>query len=258
MRTLSAEILKLFTTRVWFWLTVTVVVLMGGIALIAGLNAEDGNNDPVMDPIMGMSFALAPIAYVVACVVGVTGLTGEFRHQTATSTFLAQPRRPIVVAAKLLVYLFYGAILGVLAFATLVLVARPLFGDQDWDTSLSAGPYEFSRVAIGVVAAIAFFAPFGVGFGALVRNQPAAITVATIYLLGADKILLAFDWGKDLYPYTPGGAALSMMFPLDYLNDEIDSSVDWLAGTGGTVTLAIWSLGLAIVGSLVAVSRDIT
>lgn len=257
MRTINAEFIKLFTTRVWFWLTVTVIVVVGGICLLVGLNIDESSG-PALDEIMGACFVLAPVAYVVACVVGITGLTGEFRHQTATSTFLAQPRRPIVVAAKLLVYLFYGAVLGIVAFAVIVLVLRPLLGDAGYDTSLDAGQYEFSRVALGVIAAIAFYAPFGVGFGALVRNQPTAITIATIYLLGADKILLAFNWGRDIYPYTPGGAALSMMFPIDYLGDEGDSSVDWLTGTGGTVTLAVWSLGLAIVGSLVAVSRDIT
>ena len=47
-------------------------------------------------------------AYVFALILGVTGMTAEYRYQTATPTFLATPRRARVVVAKAVAHLGVG------------------------------------------------------------------------------------------------------------------------------------------------------
>lgn len=246
MRAIGAEFVKLFTTRVWLWLTVVVVGLTAIITTLVCVNINhDSGHPPVMEAVLNLGFIITPVAYVVACIIGITGLTGEFRHQTATSTFLAEPRRYRVVGAKLIVYLFYGALLGALTYFTILGLCLALLSGKGYDMSLSAdSAYGFSDATIGIIATIALFAPFGVGLGALVRNQPTAITLSAIYLLVADKILLAFHSGQHIFPYSPGGAAVSLMFPGKILDDVFDtSSVDFLSRSGSALALVIWSLG---------------
>jgi len=258
VRAVAAEFVKLFTTRVWAWLVGVVVLLAAGITGIAAVNVSTGDGPPA-EVLLVLLIVLGPVAFVVSAVVGITALTGEFRHQTATSTFLAEPRRPVVVAAKLLVYLIFGALLGAVFVGVMLLVGFPIMHSRSITGDVGHPAYHLARIVVGAIGAIALFAPFGVGFGALVRNQPTAITISAVYLVAAENIMLAFRSGRAIYPYTPGGAAKSMIIPHDRIHEVFDvSGVHMLGGLGGTITLAVWALGLSILGSVVAVSRDVS
>ena len=54
---------------------------------------------------------------LLALVLGVLIITGEYRHKTVTPTFLAEPRRGRVVASKLTVGFGAGLLMGVLTMA---------------------------------------------------------------------------------------------------------------------------------------------
>ncbi len=112
---------------------------------------------------------------VLVLVLGVLVVTTEFRHGTASSIFLATPRRWPVLVAKLAATLLVGLLAG-LAF---VLVngglALSLFSSRGGEMP-SAG--DLASVYAGAVVSLALICAFGFGVGAVVRNQVVAIIAA--------------------------------------------------------------------------------
>ncbi len=61
-------------------------------------------------------------AYIFAMILGITGMTGEYRYQTITPTFLATPRRARVVLAKMVAHLGVGLGYGVVCVLVALVV----------------------------------------------------------------------------------------------------------------------------------------
>src|SRR3954467_8388654 len=60
-------------------------------------------------------------SYIFAMILGITGMTGEYRYRTITPTFLATPHRPRVVVGKMVAHLVIGIGFGIAGvFAALV------------------------------------------------------------------------------------------------------------------------------------------
>src|SRR4029453_8337272 len=113
---------KVRTTRLWWGLLLGAVVYTliqaGANAALAG--QEPGNGQPAsaaLDTAQAIRTVYASSAfqgaYIFAMILGITGMTGEYRYQTITPTFLATPRRARVVVAKLLAHLVVGIGYGV-------------------------------------------------------------------------------------------------------------------------------------------------
>src|SRR3954453_18523691 len=93
-RLVHAEIVKLRTTQVWFWLLLAALAMaslltIGPIA--SGDIAESGD--------LADLFTGAASSYLPVFVLGVLGVTTEYRYQTITPAVLATPTRgPLVTA----------------------------------------------------------------------------------------------------------------------------------------------------------------
>ncbi len=142
MNLVRAELLKIRTTRMWWGLLIGAVVfaaLAASISAAVAGSAQAGapGQNPAMtfqldDPAMLRSIYSQGFsgAYLFAMILGIVGMTGEYRHQTITPTFLATPRRGRVVLAKIVTYagmgLFYGlvaTVAAVVAGGAVILVA---------------------------------------------------------------------------------------------------------------------------------------
>jgi hypothetical protein len=101
-RLVRAELLKLRTTRVvagLFGLTIATSAL---IATAVMLIATRPGQPPIPSDALPELLVVAGGPLVVfALILGVLAMTGEFRHGTATSTFLVTPVRGRAAAAKL-------------------------------------------------------------------------------------------------------------------------------------------------------------
>ncbi|MGS2646550.1 ABC transporter permease [Streptosporangium sp. LJ11] len=149
-------------------------------------------------------YSMAHQAYIFTLLLGVLGMAGENRHQTITWQFLVSPRRDRVVTAKLAAYGIAGLVIAtVSALVTLAggLVILGLAGYPAWTPAVPA-------VLLGSVLAVVLYGLLGVGLGALIGNQVAAVTVALLWFMYADYALVSFL--PDLGRWLPTGAARAL------------------------------------------------
>jgi ABC-2 type transport system permease protein len=174
-------------------------------------------------------------------------MTGEFRHQTVTQTFLVTPDRGRVVAAKLVAYPLAGI---VLALATLAVTAAVGAG---WLAAKGLTPSLLDARLVRVVGAALLGAGLcglvGVGVGALVRNQVAALVGTLVWVLLVEGLLLSLLNAPGLGRWLPSAAAAAAI---------TSPGGDHLSRLGGTLLLATYALALALAGTRLVVRRDVT
>jgi ABC-2 type transport system permease protein len=252
-----AEWTKLFTTRVWIGLLLGSCVLVGGItALQVGLAGVRGGNGqqgvpPVTDPSFTRgAFGQVTQAAVLVLILGVIGMTQEYRHRTATPTFLTTPRRGRVVLAKLVAYA-----LAAVPFAV-VMAAVDLLVLEIYARARGAGPSltgdNLQVLAYGGLALV-IYAVIGVGVGALLRNQVGAIVSALVYLFVVETAIAAIPASSSAYQWLPGGAARAMTS-----TDVTGTGMSLLQPWQGALLLLGYGLIAAVLGTLLTVRRDIT
>lgn len=241
MSLLRSEWIKLWTTRTT-WVMIGIGLLIE--ALFAGLyvglaSLEDiGEIDEVAT---GTGLLL-----VLMLVLGVLTITTEFRHGTASSTFLASPKRYPALLAKLGVALLVGALAGLAFFAVNGGLALPLLDGREGHLP-SAG--HIASIYAGVVVSMALICGFGFGVGAIVRNQVGAIiaAIAFFFILSPLPELLPGNIG-DYFPAQSIGS-------LQGLQSDTEGGLGQIAGG---LVLTAWVAGLTLLGTLLICRRDVS
>lgn len=249
-RLIVAEFQKLFASKLWLVLligSVAISVLYASLAIAFADNP--GNPTPPLSTKEGQGtvFATAQGASTLVAVLGAIGLTGEFRHKTATATFLATPKRGRVVLAKLIAYCLTGIAYAIVCLAAVTAVAVPWLNAKGVTVVMEGKPAIF----IGVVASIAIFAAVGVGLGALLRDQVATVVGLLVYLFIVEPILTRVPALESWTKYLPGAAE-------DALTQVTQSNQHLLAPIAGGVVLFAYGVVFAVAGSFLAVRRDVT
>jgi ABC-2 type transport system permease protein len=247
-RLVQAEWTKLLTTRVWIGLLLGACVLVGGFAaLVTGLAGSSDGPPAIDDPgYAQLVFSLAANGSILTLVLGIIGTTQEYRHRTATPTFLASPRRGRVIAAKLLAYLVAGVVFAVVICAVDVLVASVYGGARGGAPSLSG---DNLQVLGGAALSLVLYTVIGVGVGALFRNQVGAIVGSLVYLFVIENIIAGIGAISGVYKWLPGGASAALT--------ATTQGPDLLDQWQGGVLLLAYALVFSLVGTLLAVRRDI-
>ena len=234
INTVRSEWTKLFTTRTWIGLLVGACVMAGGFAaLFTGLAGQEQNGQPGIPPVgtqqyETLAFSVAANTSVLLLILGVIGMTQEYRHRTATPTFLTEPRRGrVIVAVDVLVVTVYAG-------------ARGAAPSLDADNLQTLG-------ASGLVLVV--FAVIGVGVGALLRNQVAAIVASLVYLYVIEPIVSGIGVLQGAYKWLPGGAVQAITSDFQ--------APDLLQPWQGALLLLGYGLVAALLGTLLAVRRDV-
>jgi ABC-2 type transport system permease protein len=206
-RLVAAELLKLRTIR-------SPIGLFLGVLLFAGLavagNVGSGTLDGDEDRVWLLAQASAA-GLVFATLAGIVAVTNEFRHGTVVQTFLLEPVRERVVAAKAVAGTLIGALFGAAVALGSVLVALPWLSSRGASLPLDG---ELLAALVRVVVAFGLAGALGIAIGFLVRSQVGAIVITLAWFLVAESLvaLLGYavwrnDFGRSpIDPYLPGSA----------------------------------------------------
>lgn len=251
---IRAEFRKLRSTQLWFWMLVAVVALAA--LFVAGQILSHDKETPFTPDDVRSVFSSGQTAYLAALVLGVLGVTAEFRYQTITPTLLATPSRARVITAKLISYALVGAAYSVLTLLITTAVAVPWLAAKN--VTISFGDDHLASAFIGVFFTVALWGLVGLGFGALVRNQVVAMVTAIIYVVVLEQLLSAIPYVRNAYPFLPGGAAAAIIDTGSRSQHSDGMNYTLLTPALGCVVMLVWALGLAVIGASVSMNRDIT
>lgn len=281
-RLLAAEARKLWTVWSTYVVFAIVVVLDAGFGLLIAF-AGSGRRGTLGRTPHGSAqwfvniFAVLSNARLLALVLGILVVTGEYRHKTVTPTFLAEPRRDRVVAAKLGVGFGAGLGLGVVTMLTglvmgFVLIAAGVHscltphgvqqGMSQAQCSASSGIYyvanahdmwhDWWQIAPGLVLGTGLFALYGIGVGALLKNQVVAIVAALGFSLVVEGIVGSVL--PTVAEYLPSQAATA----LENAKATVGESGSLLPWWGGAIMVLVYAVGLTVLGVLTTMRSDVT
>lgn len=249
-----SEVLKVRSTQVWLWMILPAVALTG-LATIGTTYGSIHDHQTIGTPIQYYDiFTQSHEASIALLVIGVLGLTTEFRHQTITPTLLATPSRRTLVAGKLVSYalfaLFYAVICLIVNFTIAII----------WLNAESM-PVDFGHGVVGGVAksfvALVLMAVFGLGLGATLKNQAAGMVIGILYFAVINGLLSFIPWVRKGYPYTPGGA-INAFISNGHRADGLPSDVHMLSPLVGGAAFLAYALALIALGGYLSLNRDIS
>jgi ABC-2 type transport system permease protein len=182
---LLAELRKLRTVRSTWAITIVgllLVALPTSTVAFGGFQPFTGSAEQTAGLLGGLGGASA-----IPLIVALLAITTEFRHGTIGRTLQLTPSRTEVMGAKLVAAGTYALVFAVLG-AVIALVLG-LIGAATAGVSLTFTG-EFVTTLWQAVAALVLTALLGVAFGALVRSQALALTVALIYIFVLESLVV--------------------------------------------------------------------
>lgn len=264
LRAIRSEFRKYFSTRLWWGMAIAILLVSALFAVLFGFLATmDQSGVPPEQRFAGSPVEVAnsvytaglSIAYLLTLTVGVMQIGSEYRHKTITNTFLAVPKRSVVMVAKVISLLVIGAFYGIVSLigsvgsGALVLGARgaEIFPDAEiWRT------LALSLLVLGL------WALMGLGAGILIPNQVAALLISVGVAFIAEPLIgvaLSFwDWGAEhVAQFLPSAATQAMVQGI--APPSSGNQLDWW---GGALVLVVYAAVLAGVGSYLTVRKDIS
>ncbi|MDQ0614811.1 ABC-2 type transport system permease protein [Microbacterium sp. W4I4] len=249
VRQLRSELIKLMTVRGTWWSVAIVAALTIGIAFIVASAITPPVDNIVMAVIMPVQFTM-----MLAGILGVISVTGEYSTGMIRSTFTANPVRGLVVAAKATVLAAFMFVVSLVIFVIAAVGISPLAASKDMALDW-ADPQRVILPILAASAAMALFALLGVGIGFLLRSGAGAIavTVGIIFVLPVIVSLLGallhdVQWIAELGDYLPSAAAQYAILPQD--GAPVSTPIAW-------VTLAAWPAAALLGAWAVVRGRDV-
>lgn len=175
------------------WRTRTTWVLAGSMLVVAGLVAFGAKDRNAV-------FSGVAALRIFVVLLGVLSVTSEHQHGEVVWRYLIEPGRSVHIAAKAFTTGVIGMVLGVASLAVGVGVTMVRLG-------LPANPGA-PKAVFGAVLGVALAGVLGVGIGAAVRNQTAAVAGTLVAVLLIEPLVTAV--APAVGAYLPGAAAAAV------------------------------------------------
>ena len=244
---LQAELLKLRTTRTFVALTSVAI----SISLLISL-AFSIFTDPTEETVLTDVF-LSDTSSLFIMILAVVGITGEWRHRTITSSLLAAPDRPRFLTAKTLAFAAAGALLSLLITISVSIVGLLSLTLQDGPTP-SIGDLIDLLWRNMLIAAL--LGAFGVGLGAVIRNQVVAIVGLLVWSFAVEPLL--FGLVPEVGRFGPINGLPTALLGFSEETLDLPEGFELLSFGGALGLLLVW-IGVAFaIGAALLQRRDLT
>jgi ABC-2 type transport system permease protein len=246
---IRTELLKLRTTWTVYWMLLGMLAFttLSVAGILASAGRVEGTAELGTDEGLRTVINASSVGWVFVLVLGILAVTGEYRYGTITQMFLVTPDRGAVVTAKLIAYALCGLAFAVVAALTTLAIALPWLASKHIEVSLFDP--DVTTVLLGVLLATSLYGALGVGVGALVRNQVAAVVIALAWGFVVEGLLI--NLVPEVGKWLPGGAAAA-------LTRRVTERGDLLPMWAGGLLFAAYAIVFAAIGSRFVVRRDVT
>jgi ABC-type transport system involved in multi-copper enzyme maturation permease subunit len=246
-----AELVKLRSTRMPAWLLLATLALMV-LAIAANVPSAGATNNSLSidDPallahIIADSFGVPEVTMVI---LGVLTFTQEIRYGTITSTFLVEPRRHRVLAAKGIALVLTGVILAAVTLAVSLIAGITVIRFRHGTITLGT---EFWQMAVALLPVMALYGVIGLAVGALLRNQVIAVVAALVWLLAGEHLLI--DALPNVGKWTLVGATSALL----HLGPAATTREPLLDAPIGGLLLVAYTVIVAALALVITPRRDV-
>lgn len=224
------------------------------IALISGLTHDSWNDtvreafDPVLTTNSGSLFGC-----ILLIVLGVTSVTAEYSSGMIRTTFIGNPRRTQVFAAKATVVALLGLAITAISIPGMFLVSQPIFSAYGLPTaSVTDGDTAGILAVITLTQVLNYvLIPFAIAW--LVRSAATAITISIGFLWLPWMIdPIVPTWVKaNVLRYMPDVAANSLS------GITKSDAAQYLTNGPASAVIALWVVGLLLAAGVALNRRDV-
>lgn len=271
---IKSEVLKIFTTRLWWGMAIGMALLAFGIsagfAALIGLDTGGTAEEQAANPFAHLTVGTAQLIYNAGLVqnmttlfplaLGVLLITSEYRHKTISATFLATPKRIVVLTSKVAAVAVIGAVYAVVHAVFSVGGGALVLSTAKHEPLFLGEPKVWESLGIGILAFIIWML-LGFGFGMLVRNQIAAVLIAVgvsfIAHIALNIIFSVLSW-TTAAKFLPGNLTTAMLVTSDPTNGGAGTTQPYFTWWVAALILTGYAAILAGAGTYLTAKRDIT
>ena len=251
MNILASEWIKIRSVHsTWVLATSTVIVtvvvsLLGISGLLAAWTTELPRDwDPT-----GISFKGILVGQILAAMLGVQVISGEYATGMITTTLTIAPKRWTLLFAKAGVTTLVALPTSVVAVATSFAASQAVLGAANLPTASLADPDVLRALACAVLYLV-LSAVLGLAFGTITRSSSGALSIIVTIALLVPALAPALpgaigDFARTYWPTTAGQAAYTVLS-----NSPVLPSV-------GIAVMTIFTLYSFIAAQLVLRLRDV-
>lgn len=259
-RHIRVELLKVTSARLSYGVLAASAAITVLWTTLQASQAGKANGPAPLSTLAGQTSIITGGAWglILGAVLGAIISSGEFRHHTATLTYLTTPARGRVLAAKIAAGLIAGAVFGLVGYA--ITLSEGLAFTAGRGDHLVVGAATLADWGFGHLAGAALLGAIGVVAGTLVRSQLAAVIGIFVWMIIIESLIGGlFSAARPYLPYTAATALAGT--PLGSANfgpSRGVSGVTSLPFAAATALLAAIALAGALAAARTTVRADIT
>lgn len=266
-RVMRSEWIKLRTLRSTVWCFGIIALLTIGFGILLAFTVNTGGTvDQESQKGLAVNVATLGVNFtqLVAAVLGVLIISGEYSTGMIRSTFAAVPARLPALFAKALVLALTTFVVALVSIAITALVTIPILSGKGIEPHLSDPGVLWAL--LGGAGYLALIAVMALAFGAILRSSAGGIATALGLLLVVPLVLQIFasltnaQWIQNVMAFLPSSAG-GKMFELGHsaaaqAAAQPPAGLIVLDGVQGLLVLLAWIVVLLATASVLLKRRD--